>query len=161
MSGTAAHGEQIDRSARAGVRPGIFPARRVCPPGFDILPEKHCPVGILQQAMADNRSELLQGTLDLLMLQMLETAGPMHGWGLAQRLQNISHDAFVLNQGSLYPALHRLEARGWIEAEWGVSDANRQAKFYRLTRAGRKQLAEETNYWEHFVASVGLVLRGN
>src|SRR5688572_19481814 len=109
--------------------------------------------------MPDNKSELLQGTLDLLILRTLETNPSMHGWGMAQRLQKVSHDAFVLNQGSLYPALHRLEARGWIEAEWGVTENNRQAKFYRLTRAGRKQLAEETDYWERFVASVGLVLK--
>jgi transcriptional regulator len=82
----------------------------------------------------------------------------MHGWGIAQRLQKVSRDAFVLNQGSLYPALHRLEAKGWIDAEWGVSDNNRQARFYQLTRAGRKQLTEETEYWQRFVASVRLVL---
>ena len=109
--------------------------------------------------MPDSKSELLQGTLDLLILRTLAAGGAQHGWGIAQRLQLVSRDTFVLNQGSLYPALHRLEAQGWIEAEWGVSDHNRQAKFYALTRAGRKQLAEETEYWERFTAAVGLVLK--
>ena len=108
--------------------------------------------------MPDYRSELLQGTLDLLVLRTL-AGGPMHGWGLAQRIQLLSRDALVVNQGSLYPALHRLEHQGWIEAEWGVSDNNRSAKFYRLTRDGRKQLADETENWARFTAAVGLVLR--
>jgi transcriptional regulator len=108
--------------------------------------------------MPDYRSELLQGTLDLLILRTLNT-GAQHGWGIAQRIQQISRDALVVNQGSLYPALHRLEQQGWIEAEWGVSENNRQAKFYELTRTGRRQLADETEYWERFTAAVGLVLK--
>jgi transcriptional regulator len=108
--------------------------------------------------MPDPKSDLLQGTLDLLILQTLGTSGPMHGWAVAQRLQQVSEDAFVLNQGSLYPALHRLEAQGWIDAEWGVSEKGRQAKFYKLTRAGRRQLETETATWERFAAAVGLVL---
>lgn len=108
--------------------------------------------------MPDPKSDLLQGTLDLLILQTLGTAGPMHGWAVAQRLQQVSQDAFVLNQGSLYPALHRLEARGWIDAEWGVSEKGRQAKFYKLTRTGRRQLEAETANWQRFAAAVGLVL---
>lgn len=108
--------------------------------------------------MADNRSDLLQGTLDLLILRTL-TTGAQHGWGISQRIQQVSRDALVVNQGSLYPALHRLEGQGWIEAEWGVSENNRQAKFYRLTRAGRKQLADETRLWERFTGAVTLVLR--
>jgi PadR family transcriptional regulator, regulatory protein PadR len=108
--------------------------------------------------MPDSRSELLQGTLDLLILRTLAT-GPMHGWGLAQRISLRSRDVLTVNQGSLYPALHRLEHRGWIEAEWGVSDNNRQAKFYALTRVGRKQLADETEYWTRFSAAVGQVLK--
>ena len=107
--------------------------------------------------MPDYKSELLQGTLDLLVLRTL-AAGAMHGWGIAQRIQLVSRDALVVNQGSLYPALHRLEAQGLIDAEWGVSDNNRSAKFYQLTRAGRRQLAEETAYWERFTGAVGLVL---
>ena len=108
--------------------------------------------------MPDYKSELLQGTLDLLVLRTL-TAGAMHGWGLSQRIQLVSRNALVVNQGSLYPALHRLEAQGLIDAEWGVSDNNRSAKFYQLTRAGRRQLAEETAYWERFTGAVGLVLK--
>jgi PadR family transcriptional regulator, regulatory protein PadR len=111
--------------------------------------------------MPDPKSDLLQGTLDLLILQTLGTSGPMHGWAVAQRLQQVSQDAFVLNQGSLYPALHRLEAQGWIDAEWGVSEKGRQAKFYQLTRAGRRQLEAETATWERFAAAVGLVLKNS
>ena len=108
--------------------------------------------------MPDFKSELLQGTLDLLILRTL-AGGAMHGWGLAQRILLLSRDALVVNQGSLYPALHRLEHQGWIEAEWGVSDNNRQAKFYRLTRDGRQQLADETEYWTRFTSAVSLVLK--
>jgi transcriptional regulator len=108
--------------------------------------------------MPDFKSELLQGTLDLLILRTLASNDPMHGWGIAQRIQLLSRDALVVNQGSLYPALHRLEAQGMIEAEWGVSENNRQAKFYRLTRTGRRQVADETAYWERFTQAVGLVL---
>lgn len=108
--------------------------------------------------MPDFKSELLQGTLDLLILRTL-SGGDRHGWGIAQRIQLLSRDAFVVNQGSLYPALHRLEAQGWIGAEWGVSENNRQAKFYRLTRTGKKQLVAETEYWARFTAAVGLVLK--
>ena len=108
--------------------------------------------------MPDFKSELLQGTLDLLILRTL-VGGAMHGWGLAQRIQLLSRDALVVNQGSLYPALHRLEHPGWIEAEWGVSGNNRQAKFYRLTRDGRQQLADETEYWTRFTSAVSLVLK--
>jgi len=109
--------------------------------------------------VSDSRSELLQGTLDLLILRTLDANDAMHGWGIAQRIQVLSREALAVNQGSLYPALHRIEAQGLIEAEWGVSENNRQAKFYRLTRAGRKQLAEETEYWQRFTAAVGLVLK--
>lgn len=111
--------------------------------------------------MPDYRSDLLQGTLDLLILRTLAANDSMHGWGISQRLQQVSRDAFVVNQGSLYPALHRLEAQGWIEAEWGESENNRKAKFYRLTRSGRKQLAEELEYWERFAAAVGLVIKSS
>ena len=104
-----------------------------------------------------SRSDLLQGTLDLLILKTL-ALGPQHGWGISQRLQQISDDVLQVNQGSLYPALHRLEMQGWIDAEWGVSDANRQAKFYRLTRAGQKQLQIEEQQWARLTAAVGRVL---
>lgn len=108
--------------------------------------------------MAD-KNDLLQGTLDLLVLRTLSAVEPLHGWGISQRIAQCSKDVLTVNQGSLYPALHRLEAQGWIEAEWGVSENNRQAKFYRLTRAGRKQLAEEEEAWERFTGAVRLVLK--
>ena len=104
-----------------------------------------------------SRSDLLQGTLDLLILKTL-ALGPQHGWGISQRIQQISDDVLQVNQGSLYPALHRLEMQGWIDAEWGVSDANRQAKFYRLTRAGQKQLQVEEDTWARVTAAVARVL---
>lgn len=109
--------------------------------------------------MSDYQGELLQGTLDLLILRTLAAGGAMHGWGIAQRIQLVSRDVLVVNQGSLYPALHRLEARGWIAAEWGVSENNRQAKFYELTKSGRRQLADETEYWHRFTGAVSLVLK--
>ena len=105
------------------------------------------------------KSDLLQGTLDLLILRTL-SGEPMHGWGISLRIQQLSKDVLQVNQGSLYPALHRLEQQGLIEAEWGSSDNNRQAKFYQLTREGRKQLAEETRNWERLAAAVGRVLTG-
>ena len=103
-------------------------------------------------------SDLVQGTLDLLILKTL-LPEQMHGWAIAKRIQQLSGEVLQVQQGSLYPALHRLEHQGWIEAEWGVSENNRQAKFYRLTRTGKKQLADETEYWLRFTSAVGLVLK--
>ena len=103
------------------------------------------------------RSDLLQGTLDLLILKTL-ALGPMHGWGISQRIQQVSRDALSVNQGSLYPALHRLQAQGLVAAEWGASDNNRRAKFYVLTKDGRKRLAEEQASWERFTTAVGFIL---
>jgi PadR family transcriptional regulator PadR len=103
-------------------------------------------------------TDRLQGTLELLILRLLRRE-PMHGWGIAQLIQQQSKDVLQINQGSLYPALHRLEERGWILAEWGASDNNRRARFYRLTAAGKRQLAEETASWEAFVLAVSRVLR--
>src|SRR6185436_3124713 len=97
--------------------------------------------------MTPTKAELLQGTLDLLILKTL-TAGPMHGYAVAQRIQQRSDDVLVVEEGSLYPALYRMEAKGWIVAEWGKSENNRRAKYYSLTRTGRKQLEEETVLWE-------------
>ena len=108
--------------------------------------------------MAKTKSDLLQGTLDMLILKTL-ALGPMHGWGVSQRIQQISSGVLNINQGSLYPALYRLEDQGWIEAEWGSSDNNRQAKYYKLTRAGRKQLDEETANWERLSAAIEQVLQ--
>jgi len=102
--------------------------------------------------------ELLQGTLDLLILRTL-TRGSMHGWAVSRRIQEISRDALRVNQGSLYPALHRLEDDGLVRAEWGISELGRRAKFYALTAAGRRQLARETATWERFAEAVQLVLR--
>lgn len=103
------------------------------------------------------RTDLLQGTLDMLILRTL-SLGPQHGWAIAQRIQQVSEDVLQVNQGSLYPALHRLELQGWIAADWGVSDTNRQAKFYRLTRAGQKQLQTEAANWERITAAVARVM---
>ena len=102
--------------------------------------------------------DLLQGTLDLLILKTLALES-MHGWGVAQRIQQISKDALQVQQGSLYPALHRLEQQGWIEAEWRASDNNRRAKYYSLTRAGRKQLEVETANWERLSAAIRQILQ--
>jgi PadR family transcriptional regulator PadR len=104
-----------------------------------------------------SKSDLLQGTLDLLILKTL-ALGPQHGWGISQRIQQTSEDVLQVNQGSLYPALHRLEEHGWIDSEWGVSDTNRQAKFYRLTRAGQRQLEVEAAQWARITAAVGRIL---
>jgi PadR family transcriptional regulator len=101
--------------------------------------------------------DLLQGTLDLLVLRTLQT-GPQHGWGIAQRIQQISQDVLRVNQGSLYPSLHRLEHEGWIEAEWGASDNNRRAKFYRLTTAGRARLRSEAAGWNRLVEAMAAAL---
>lgn len=107
--------------------------------------------------MSELRQELLQGTLDLLILKTLST-GDLHGWDIAKRIAVVTRDRLTLKQGSLYPALHRLENRGWIEAEWGVSEAGRAAKFYRLTKVGKKQLAEEKESWLGFAAAMASVL---
>jgi transcriptional regulator len=108
--------------------------------------------------VAGRKPDLLQGTLDLLILQTL-ALGPMHGWGISQRILQISRDVLRVNQGSLYPALHRLEQAGWIDAEWDASDNNRQAKFYKLTRTGRRQLAEEREHWARMTDAVTRILR--
>jgi len=109
--------------------------------------------------MPSSRAEVLQGTLDLLVLKTLDTMGPMHGFGIAQRLEQVSEELLQLNQGTLYPALLRLEQRGWIASKWGVSENNRKAKFYSLTRAGRKQLREEVESWERMSAMINRLLK--
>ena len=101
-------------------------------------------------------TDLLQGTLDLLILKTLALQ-PMHGWGIAQRIQQVSKDALQIGQGSLYPALHRLEYKGWISADWGASDNNRRAKFYSLTRTGKKQLETELENWDRLSTAIALV----
>src|ERR1035437_9802422 len=103
--------------------------------------------------------DLLQGTLDLLILRTLQT-GPQHGWAISERIQRISRDVLRVNQGSLYPALHRLEHQGWIQAEWGVSELGRRARFYRLTASGRRQLEVATETWARLTAAIGRVQIG-
>jgi PadR family transcriptional regulator PadR len=103
-------------------------------------------------------TDLVQGTLDLLILRSLALE-PMHGWAVAQRIRQVSGDVLQVGQGALYPALHKLEHQGWITAEWDVSDNNRRAKYYTLTRAGRQALAEETAQWERLSAAISLVVR--
>src|SRR6266581_2178594 len=107
--------------------------------------------------MLTTKAELLQGTLDLLILKPV-SVGPMHGYAIAQRIQQRSDDMLVVEEGSLYPALYRMEAKGWIAGEWGKSENNRRAKFYSLTRAGRKQLEQETALWERVCRAITLVL---
>jgi PadR family transcriptional regulator, regulatory protein PadR len=105
-----------------------------------------------------DRLEVLQGTLDLLVLRTLDGLGPLHGYGIARRIEQVSGDVLALNQGTLYPALLRLEQQGWVTSEWGTSDNNRRARFYSLTRAGRKQLAAEVDRWQRISAAVNQVL---
>ena len=109
--------------------------------------------------MGQSKLDLLQGTLDLLILRTLESGQSLHGWAISERIEQISQDVLRVNQGSLYPALHRLEHQGWIKAEWGVSELGRRARFYRLTLSGRKQLELETNDWERLSAAIGRVLK--
>lgn len=108
--------------------------------------------------MNKDKMDLLQGTLDLLILKALKL-GPMHGFGISVLIRQMSEDILRVEQGSLYPALYRLERQGWIESEWGVSDNNRKAKFYKLTTAGRKQLVEETSNWEKLSRAINLIVR--
>jgi PadR family transcriptional regulator, regulatory protein PadR len=109
--------------------------------------------------MTENKSEVLQGTLDLMVLKTLAAMGPLHGYGIARRIEQISKDVLRLNQGTIYASLVRLVQRGWIATAWGTSENNRKAKFYSITRAGRKQLERETEDWERISAVVGRVLR--
>jgi transcriptional regulator len=108
--------------------------------------------------MAKESLDLLQGTLDLLILRTL-AAGALHGWAISQRIQQVSEEVLRVNQGSLYPALYRLERAGWIEAEWGASDTHRRVRFYTLTRGGRRRLDEETENWRRLTAAVARILQ--
>ena len=107
---------------------------------------------------SEARLDLLQGTLDLLILRMVAGASPMHGWSISERIQQISEDVLRVNQGSLYPALHRLEHQGWIKAEWATSELGRRARFYRLTPSGRKQLELEQQNWKRLSSAIGRIL---
>jgi len=104
--------------------------------------------------MADGKTDVLQGTLDLLVLKTLEALGAQHGWGIARRIEHVSEDALRMNHGTLYPALVRLEQRGWIRSKWGISDNNRRARFYSLTATGKKQLGAQEERWERMAAIV-------
>lgn len=108
--------------------------------------------------MVDAKLDLLQGTLDLMVLQTLATLGTLHGYGIARRIEQVSGDEILLNQGTIYASLVRLQQRGWISAQWGISDNNRKAKYYAITRSGRKQLAKDAAYWQRLSSVMGRVL---
>jgi PadR family transcriptional regulator PadR len=108
--------------------------------------------------MDDSKLDLLQGTLDLMVLQTLLTMGPLHGYGIARRIEQVSGNEVLLNQGTIYASLVRLQQRGWIDAEWGISDNNRKAKFYSITKRGRKQLTEDAAYWQRLSCVMNRVL---
>jgi len=110
--------------------------------------------------MRESKAEVLQGTLDLIVLKTLEALGPQHGYGIAVRIQQVSENLLKLNQGTLYPALLRLEQRGWISSKWGTSENNRRAKFYSLTKRGKKQLAAEAESWERMSSLISRLLTG-
>jgi PadR family transcriptional regulator, regulatory protein PadR len=109
--------------------------------------------------MAEDKTDILQGTLDLMVLKTLDAMGPMHGYGIALRIEQLSDDALRVNQGTIYLCLIRLRQKGWIKAEWGTSDNNRKAKFYDISKAGRKQLAAETENWERISGVIGRLLQ--
>ncbi len=108
--------------------------------------------------MGENRSDVLQGTLDLMVLKTLESMGPLHGYGIARRIEQVSGDTLSLNQGTIYPALLRLQQRGWIKSEWGISETNRRARFYSLSRIGKQKIEEETENWERIAATMARFL---
>jgi PadR family transcriptional regulator, regulatory protein PadR len=108
--------------------------------------------------MGESKSDVLQGTLDLMVLKTLESMGPLHGYGIARRIEQVSDNGLSLNQGTIYPALLRLQQRGWVKAEWGTSETGRRAKFYSLSRIGRKQIEEETVNWERIAATMARFL---
>jgi transcriptional regulator len=110
--------------------------------------------------MEKDKADLLPGTLDLLVLKTVETMGPIHGWGIAKRIEQVSEDLLEMKYGTLYPALMKLEQNGWISSEWGISENNRRARFYSITRHGRKQLALEAKNWEQMAAFIARVLGG-
>ena len=109
--------------------------------------------------MADSKSEILQGTLDLMVLKTLDAMGPLHGYGIARRIEQLSEEALRVNQGTIYLCLIRLVQKGWISAEWGASENNRKAKYYSITKAGRKQLTAETENWKRVAGTIGRMLQ--
>ena len=108
--------------------------------------------------MSTSKLDLLQGTLDLMVLQTLDVLGPLHGYGLARRIEQLGGEGVLLNQGTIYASLVRLQQRGWIAAEWGVSDTNRRAKFYSITKSGKRQMKEDRSQWDRLSAAMGRVL---
>ena len=108
--------------------------------------------------MGENKSDVLQGTLDLMVLKTLESMGPLHGYGIARRIEQVSKDTLSLNQGTVYPALLRLQQRRWIKSEWGISENNRRAKYYSLSRLGKKQIEKEIESWERIAATMARIL---
>jgi len=110
-------------------------------------------------ASEQKRSEVLQGTLDLMVLKTLDTMGPLHGYGIARRIEQISEDVLQLNEGTVYTSLLRLQQQGWISSSWGISENNRKARFYAITKTGRKQLIEETDNWRRISGVIGRVLQ--
>jgi PadR family transcriptional regulator PadR len=108
--------------------------------------------------VGEAKSDVLQGTLDLMVLKTLETMGPMHGYGIARRIEQVSAGAFTLNQGTIYPAMLRLQQRGWIKAQWGTSETGRRAKFYSLSRVGQKRIEQEAEKWERIAATMARIL---
>lgn len=114
----------------------------------------YTPVGYQMKNPSNEKADILQGTLILLVLRTLEALGPLHGYGIARRIEQISEDLLKLNQGTLYPALLRMEQEGWVSSKWGASETNRQAKFYSITRAGRKRLAKETEDWQRMSSTI-------
>src|SRR5215472_768244 len=125
------------------------------------FPHKSCysPVAIAQEPlMSDSKLDLLQGTLDVMVLQTLSNIGPLHGYGVARRIEQVSGNEVLLNQGTIYASLVRLQQRGWIIAKWGTSDNNRKAKFYSITKLGQKQLVKVTAYWQRLAGVMGKVL---
>jgi PadR family transcriptional regulator PadR len=108
--------------------------------------------------MGESKADVLQGTLDLMVLKTLESMGPLHGYGIARRIEQVSDKALSLNQGTIYPALLRLQQRGWINAEWGISENNRRAKYYSLSRLGKRQIATETENWERIATTMARFL---
>ncbi len=111
--------------------------------------------------MTENKSDVLQGTLDLMVLKTLESMGPLHGYGIARRIEQVSANTICLNQGTIYPALLRLQQRGWVKAEWGTSETGRRAKFYSLSRTGRRQIEEETANWERIASTMARFLESS
>jgi PadR family transcriptional regulator PadR len=120
------------------------------------MPQSNCHTNV--RMPQEKKLDLLQGTLDVMVLQTLAALGSLHGYGVARRIEQVSGDQILLNQGTIYAALVRLQQRGWIAAEWGTSDNNRKAKFYSITKSGRKQLASDVAYWERLAEVMGRVL---